>query len=300
MRRLNSRKLLFVLFGLVAATLIVTPASTAQSAKVTADARRTLVKGRTFEMGTDESEIPKLMRDFAVGHREVFSSEVPRHKVKISSFYIDKFEVTNDDFRKFILEHPQWQKDKIAAALHNGKYLAGWNGNDYPADRGDFPVVYVGWYAAVAYCQAKNMRLPTEAEWEYAARRGLRGKPFPWGQQLPNTTLANFSKSGFGHAVKVGSYPPNGYGLYDMAGNVWEYLADEWGSYPQTRKVQIDPVAGGDLFVTDSYLRVTTRRVIRGGSWGGSAINLRVTYRDSHPPTGAGDHVGFRCAASLK
>jgi formylglycine-generating enzyme required for sulfatase activity len=291
---------LFVLFDLVAATLIVATASTAQSVKVTADSGRVLVKGSSFEMGTDESEIPKLMRDFGVAHAEVFTSEVPRHKVKIGSFYIDKFEVTNNDFRKFILAYPQWQKDKIPAGLHNGKYLADWNGNDYPADRGDLPVVYVSWYAAVAYCQARNMRLPTEAEWEYAARGGLSGKAFPWGDQLPDTTLANFSKSGFGHSVKVGSYPPNGYGIYDMAGNVWEYLADEWGSYPRTRKVQIDPVAGGDLFVSDSYLRVSSRRVIRGGSWGGSAINLRVAYRDSHPPTGAGDHVGFRCAASAR
>lgn len=251
-------------------------------------------------MGTAESDIPKLMRDFGVNHREVFSSEVPRHRVKLHSFYIDKFEVTNDEFRRFILAHPRWQKDKISPELHNGKYLADWVGNNYPAGRGDFPVIYVSWYAAVAYCQSQNLRLPTEAEWEYAARGGLNGKAFPWGDQLPDTTLANYSKSGFGHAVKVGSYPQNGYGLYDIAGNVWEYLADEWGSYPQTAETQVDPVAGGDLFVTDSFLKVTSRRVIRGGSWGGSAINLRVAYRDSHPPTGAGDHVGFRCAASLK
>lgn len=298
MRHQTSRKLSAFLFGLVAASIVAT--SSAQSVKVTADARKSLVKGGSFEMGTDESDIPKLMRDFGVNHSEVFSAEVPRHKVKIGPFYIDKFAVTNDEFRKFILAHPQWQKDKIPADLHNGKYLADWNGDDYPAGRGDFPVVYVSWYAAVAYCQAQNMRLPTEAEWEYAAKGGLNGKAYPWGDRPPNATLANYSKSGVGHAVKVGSYPPNLYGLYDMAGNVWEFLADEWGNYPWTSKTQIDPIAGGDKFVTDSYLKVTSRRVIRGGSWGGSAINLRVDYRDSHPPTGAGDHVGFRCAASVK
>jgi formylglycine-generating enzyme len=262
--------------------------------------RSVLIKGSVYEMGTDESEIPKLMQDFGMKHRDVFSPEVPRHRVKISSFYLDKYEVTNAQFKQFILTHPQWQKDKIPTALHNGKYLADWNGSDYLVGKDNFPVVNVSWFAAVAYCQAQGMRVPTEAEWEYAARGGLSGKAFPWGDEMPDKSRANYSASSFGHAVAVGSYPPNGYGLYDMAGNVWEYLADEWQNYPATSAVQTDPVAGDDVFTTDSDLNVTTRRVIRGGSWGGSPINLRVTYRDSHPPTGAGDHVGFRCAASVK
>lgn len=261
-------------------------------------ARSVLVKGSAYEMGTDESEIPKLIQDLEVKRGDMFSSEVPRHKVKIRSFYLDKYEVTNEQFKKFALTHPQWQKDKVATGMQNGKYLADWTGIDYPAGKDNFPVVNVTWYAAVAYCQAQGMRLPTEAEWEYAARGGQHDKAFPWGDAMPDRSRANYAASGFGHAVAVGSYPPNGYGLYDMAGNVWEYLADEWKNYQANSQYQADPVAGNDLFVTDSYLRVTTRRVIRGGSWGGSPINLRVTYRDSHPPNGAGDHVGFRCAAS--
>jgi formylglycine-generating enzyme required for sulfatase activity len=250
-------------------------------------------------MGTDESEIPGLMQAFGVRHADVFSAEVPRHKVRLSSFYIDRYEVTNAEYRKFILKHPQWRKDKISSALHNGKYLSDWNGNEFAAGHENFPVVNVSWYAAVAYCQSNHMRLPTEAEWEYAARGGSRGKAFPWGDQLPDRSRANYSESGFGAAVAVGSYPANGYGIYDVAGNVWEYLSDEWQNYPASTEMQVDPVAGGDRFAaTDSYLKVTTRRVIRGGSWGGSAINMRVTYRDSHPPNGAGDHVGFRCAMS--
>jgi sulfatase modifying factor 1 len=262
--------------------------------------RTVLIKGSVYEMGIDASEIPKLMQDFGVKHEDVFLPETPRHTVKVKSFYLDKYEVTNAEFKKFILANPHWQKDTIPAGLHNGKYLSDWNGNDYPAGKDNFPVVFVTWYAAVAFCQAEYMRLPTEAEWEYAARGGERGKAFPWGVQMPDKSRANYSSSGFGHAVAVGSYSPNHYGLYDMAGNVWEYVADEWANYPNTTALQIDPIAGGDHFVTGSYLSVTTRRVIRGGSWGGSPINLRVTYRDSHPPTGAGDHVGFRCAASAK
>jgi iron(II)-dependent oxidoreductase len=78
-----------------------------------------------------------------------------------------------------------------------------------------------------------------------------------------------------------------------MAGNVWEYTLDEWGSYNPS--AQVNPVAGWSLFLDDSFYSVTTRRVIRGGSYGGAPVNLRVAYRDSHPPDGARDFVGFRC-----
>ena len=152
----------------------------------------------------------------------------------------------------------------------------------------------MSWYAAVAYCQWAGNHLPTEAEWEYAARGGLTGKAFPWGDEPADKTRANYEGSGIGGTTPVGSYPANRYGLFDMAGNVWEYLADEWGPYPSSP--QINPVAGGNLFLDSRFSTVTTRRVIRGGSWGGAPINLRVAYRDSHPPESAKDFVGFRCA----
>ncbi|HEX6183877.1 MAG TPA: formylglycine-generating enzyme family protein, partial [Pyrinomonadaceae bacterium] len=107
-------------------------------------------------------------------------------------------------------------------------------------------------------------------------------------------TRANYLGSGIGGTTPVGSYPANGYGLLDMAGNVWEFTADEWGAY--TADAQVNPVAGGSLFTTgNTFYDVTSRRVIRGGSWGGAPVNLRVAYRDSHPPEGARDFVGFRC-----
>ena len=113
---------------------------------------------------------------------------------------------------------------------------------------------------------------------------------------MPDKTLVNFSQSGINATVTVGSYPANGYGLFDMAGNVWEFTADQWSTYSNTSKPQADPVAGGDRFEGSSYLQVKTRRVIRGGSYGASPVNLRVTYRDSHLPTNAAAYVGFRCA----
>lgn len=257
------------------------------------------IPGGTFLMGTDASVVADLLTKFNVRRTEIFADEVPRHSVTIGPFYLDRYEVTNTQFKKFIDKHPQWQKAKIASNLHNGKYLQNWLGNDFPKGKENYPIVFVSWYAAVAYCQAQGKRLPTEAEWEFAARGRLSDKAFPWGDESADKTRANYGASGFGAAVKVGSYRPNGYGLYDMAGNVWEYLADEWAKYPDPGARLMEPIAGGDLFDRgDSYLNVKSRRVIRGGSWGGSPINLRVTYRDSHPVDGAGDHVGFRCSMS--
>jgi sulfatase modifying factor 1 len=247
----------------------------------------------TFEMGLDEKDAPRLMALYKVSRAGIFAEEMPKHKVTIGSYHIDKTEVTNADFKRFIERFPEWQKSKIAPAYHNGKYLQQWTGNDFPPGQDKYPVVFISWYAAAAFCEAQGKRLPTEAEWEFAARGGLEGKQFPWGDKMPDKTRANFSESGLKGATVVASYPANGYGLYDMAGNVWEYLADEWQRYPLVR---VTNAAG--LLKNRSFLAVRTRRALRGGSYGGAAINLRVTYRDSHLPENAGDHVGFRCAKS--
>lgn len=266
-------------------------AQTARNSTVSTAANMALIPGGTFEMGQNETDIPKLQKLFNVNRAELFAEETPKHKVTIGSFYLDKTEVTNADFGSFVGQNTAWQKAKIAAAYHNGKYLQHWNGNDFPVGQGNYPVVYVSWYAATAFCQAQGKRLPTETEWEYAARGGLEEKAFPWGDQMPDKTLANFSEGGIDRATAVASYPANGYGLYDMAGNVWEYLADEWKKYPLGSKAN-PAIASGD----SSYLAVKSRRALRGGSYGGSPVNLRVTYRDSHLPENAGNHVGFRCA----
>lgn len=258
--------------------------------------RAVLIKGVTFEMGIAEKEVPELMRKFSINRPELFREASPQHVVTIGDYYLDKTEVSNAAFKKFLDRNNEWKKDKIAPSAHNGKYLQNWNGNGFPRGEGAYPVVNVTWQSAVAYCRSVGMRLPTEAEWEYAARGGLKGALFPWGNEPPDKTRLNFGKSGFDRAIEVGRYAPNGFGLYDVAGNVWEFLADEWQLYKPGAAT--DPVAGGDLFDSgDSYLAVKTRRVLRGGSFGAGDVNLLVTYRDSHVPSNAGDHVGFRCAA---
>jgi formylglycine-generating enzyme required for sulfatase activity len=273
-------------------SLLVTVSISAQAPVMLPSlANMALIPGATFEMGQDVSDIPKLQERFGVRRVELFQEETPKHRVTIGSFYIDRTEVTNGQFKRFVDQNTEWQKGKIAAELHNGKYLQHWNSNDIPAGQENYPVVFVSWYAAAAFCHAHGKRLPTEAEWEFASRGGMVGKAFPWGDEMPDKSRANYFDSGLKAPTAVGSYLANGYGLHDMAGNVWEYLADEWQKYP----LRSTGDAAGS-FKDVSYLKTKTRRALRGGSFGGSPVNLRVTYRDSHLPENAVEHVGFRCA----
>jgi len=243
------------------------------------------------QMGIDKGEIAKFQKVFSVTVAQLFEEMVPRHNVQVRSFFIDKYLVTNSQFKRFVDRHPDWQPGKVPSRLDNGNYLQHWVRNTVAAGKENHPVVNVNWYAATAYCQAQGKRLPSEAEWEYAARGGLESRLFPWGDEPASPKLANYSSGKLHTTSPVGSYPPNGYGIYDMAGNVWEFLADEWGKYP---------AVSADTTNKDSspppFLEVRTRRVIRGGSFDGDPINLWVEYRDSHPPEGSQPFVGFRCA----
>ncbi len=132
--------------------------------------------------------------EFEMGRADGISDEKPVHTVYVDAFYMDIHEVTNAEYKKFIDANPQWQKDRIARRLHDGTYLRPWSGNDYPPGRGDYPVNYVSWYAAMAYAKWAGKRLPTEAEWEKAARGGLVGKGYPWGGlRLQTQTMPDIS-----------------------------------------------------------------------------------------------------------
>jgi formylglycine-generating enzyme required for sulfatase activity len=257
-----------------------------------------LLQGRGFEMGTPGDALDRLQQRYQINFRDLFTPEVPRHFVSLDPFYFDRYPVTNAQFKVFVDAQPRWSPDNIPAHLHNGAYLDHWDGDTYPKQLADHPVVYVCWYAAVAYAQWSGKRLPTEAEWEFAARGGSEEAEYPWGDAPADPSRANYAASGLGTTTPVGNYPPNPFGLYDLAGNVWEYCLDEWRAEYYASSPGHNPVAGGNRFYDDSFYAVTERRVVRGGSWGGAPVNLRVTYRDSHPPTGAGPHVGFRCARS--
>jgi formylglycine-generating enzyme required for sulfatase activity len=206
-------------------------------------------------MGTSAEELRRFRALFPNVGTRALEGDLPERVVTVPPFAIDKFEVTNEAFARFVAANPQWSRQQpIGEARH--------------------PVVNVTWQAAGAYCRWRGGRLPTEAEWEYAARGGREGRLFPWGDDPPDPSRANYAASGIGAAMRGGSYPPNGYGLFDMSGNVWEWVADAWTTSDNS----------------------STRRVIRGGSWGGVPVNLRVAHRDSHPAGDARDFVGFRCA----
>jgi formylglycine-generating enzyme required for sulfatase activity len=247
-------------------------------------------------MGTASSAVPELKRKYNLNFPGVFEEEVPDHAVTVSDFRMDRYEVTNARFAEFVAGHPEWSRAKIPARLHNGHYLEFWKDGKFPPAKADHPVVFVTWHAAQSFCQWAGGRLPTEAEWEYAARSG-GDREFSWGDEPPSKERANYEASGIDDTRPVGSYPPNPLGLYDLAGNVWEFALDAWkAGYPA--EPQTDPWIGGAL--PKDLLTVEGRRVLRGASFGGGAANLRTRWRDSHEVTNAVGFVGFRCVVPVR
>ena len=222
--------------------------------------------------------------------------ELPVHTVYIDAFFMDEHEVTNFEYQQFVRANPSWQKDKIDERFYDRNYLKDWQGNAYPSGKTRHPVVHVSWYAAMAYAEWVGKRLPTEAEWEYAARGGLAGKTFPWGDDFERDK-ANFYGE-IGDTTKMGEYPPNGYGLYDMAGNVWEWCLDEYNEDFYSISPRENPFSGanGLDWVINNFTDVKSDRVLRGGSWYDTSFaELRVTYRSSKEPLKAYLDTGFRC-----
>ena len=223
--------------------------------------------------------------------------EQPVHTVHLDAYYIDANEITNAQFRDFVLANPEWQKDRIAAKFHDGNYLEDWNGNNYPLGEGEQPVRYVSWYAAMAYAISVDKRLPTEAEWEKAARGGLDRKQYPWGNGI-NFNRANYGKR-LGETTPVGDYPPNDYGVYDMAGNVWEWCLDGYEADFYANSPLENPTAGANSAeaIVNDFENIVDFRVIRGGGWNSEPEWLRAANRHGTSPAYAGiGALGFRCA----
>ena len=230
-----------------------------------------------------QSDVPKNMvlipmGEFDMGKNSTDPSDwQPEHKVTINSFYMDQFEVTNQQYDAF-----------CKATHHTFPIFWGMKefrcGLDFP----DNPVVGVSWYDAVQYAKWAKKRLPTEAEWEYAARGGLAGKSFPNGDKI-DSTMANFGKKYHG-SLKIGSFQPNHFGLFDMAGNVWEWTADYYqGDYYQTspRENPKGPEKG-------------RFKVIRGGGWLSGAMCNQLYQRNGLPSSWVDFAVGFRCARNVE
>ena len=234
--------------------------------------------------------------EFEMGSNEIMEAS-PKHTVHLDEFYIDAYEVTNAQFKAFIDANPEWRKDNILSEYHNGSYLRHWNGNDYPRGKANHPVVYVSWYAAMAYAKWKGKRLPTEAEWEKAARGGWTDRRYVWGNSR-HPGKANYGYYGK-HTRPIGSYLPNGYGLHDMGGNVWELCLDQYNRNFYSRSPKENPVAGvSDIqALMADFTTVKTIRVSRGGSWN-TPGPAGVANRGDDKPTNTNSWLGFRCAKS--
>lgn len=229
-----------------------------------------------FEMGDHFHEFKGSNRD-----------ELPVHTVYLDNFYLDTTPVTNAMYQEF-----------MSATGHAAPTF--WNDSRF--NQPDQPVVGVSWYDAAAYCQWVGKRLPTEAQWEKAARGGRVGARYPWGDTITHDE-ANYWGTG-GRDVwdgpsPVGSFPPNGYGLYDMAGNTTEWCLDEYDDGFYAKSPKENPVAGGLIrFMNDDFTTVQTRRVLRNWGWDGKSEYLRVSNRSFLSPAykDSPEIGGFRCA----
>ncbi|MDO0931354.1 formylglycine-generating enzyme family protein [Streptomyces sp. DG2A-72] len=278
-----------------------------------------LLPGGEFLMGAEDSE------GFPA------DGEGPVRAVRLDAFRIDACAVTNEQFAAFVddtghitdAERFGWSyvfAGFLPGALRRGAPRpeqtpwwcgiegATWQRPEGPGstveDRGDHPVVHVSWQDAAAYAAWGGKRLPTEAEWEYAARGGLEQRRYPWGDELNpggefrcniwrgSFPTKNTADDGYRGTAPVDAFDPNGFGLYNVSGNVWEWCADWWAT-DHTTVNHINPTGPGS----------GTAKVIRGGSHmchKSYCNRYRVAARSANTPDSTSGHMGFRCAQDIR
>ena len=248
-----------------------------------APADMVLVPAGEFLMGSTNTEIDKATA-WSSKPRYEFEDEFPQHTVYLDAYYIDKFEVTNTQFEAFV------NATGYRTLAEQKGELNTWRAA-YAPGMENYPVVWMSWYDADAYCKWAGKRLPTEAEWEKAARGNL-GRIFPWGNDW-DPKKANCGEAGYGHTMPVGSFPDgfSYYGARDMAGNVWEWVADWWD--PNYYSVSATRNPQGPLTATQN-------KVLRGGAFGNAKWQLRTAHRHTSGPDGYAPDHGFRCAKSAQ
>lgn len=217
--------------------------------------------------------------DFTMGSNEV-EDEQPVHRVQLDAFYMDKFEVTTSRYATFLAA------TQLASPRH-------WNEVHLSRD-GDRPVVGVTWFMADNYCRWAGKRLPTEAEWEKAAR-GTDGRAYPWGNEEPTAGRGNFGKprwAGYDTLTPVGTFKAGNspYGISDMAGNAWEWVSDWYAATYYQRSPAKNPTGPSH----------GESRGFRGGGWNYEGVLARSADRNRDDPTAGISAYGFRCAKDAK
>jgi len=208
-----------------------------------------------------------------------WGAEEPEHTVYLDAFWIYRTEVTNAMYQECVkvqaCPRPAWNHSSTRSEYYDDLSYA------------DYPVIYVSWIHATSYCKWAEGRLPTEAEWEKAAR-GTDGRLFTWGDASPSSQQANFHNSGYHDTISVGTYPGSvsPYGALDMAGNVWEWTFDWFQSAYYDVSPHENPIGPA----------TGSTRVMRGGSWHNSADGVRTVARASIKPEDTFNTLGFRCA----
>jgi len=227
-----------------------------------------LIPAGEFSRGSNEREIGEVRVDF--GGNELLYRELPKNWVYLDSFYIDRCEVTNRQYKHF-----------CESTGHSPPIQ--WQNGTYPDGYGDYPVVYVSWLDANSYARWIGKRLPTEEEWEKAAR-GSNGYQWPWGDRF-YSHRANVKETGKGGPMPVGSFPngANEFGVLDLAGNVWEWVDGDLRPYPGYEE---------DRF----YFQRGYRKVYRGGSYKETGDYARGAFRGDGAVDQIYNNVGFRCA----
>ena len=224
--------------------------------------------------------------NFKMGSSEGLPSEHPVREVKVDEFWIDKCEVTNYQFLLVAAQHPFLRKSTFPRKFHDGNYLLNWPDDLLPETGSELkPVIHVSWYAARHYCNYVGKRLPSEAEWEIAARAGTEGaysveggaeflEDYAWFRVNSGRTI---------HTTAQKISNPNG--LFDIHGNAWEWVYDWFGIYTT------------DNASNPQGPEIGKYRVLRGGSWSNPPEYLRSAMRRDALPTSTSNNIGFRCAA---